>query len=403
MSKASRDPTLEKGEALLRSWGLEPSSPIESLAEQVGRDPAADLAIARWLGDRGDAAAFDLLERLAQSEAGKAVRREARRSLYRLQQRGIGRAENPREVVARPLWQPEPEATQAFYRPYSAGGRRDFLLARKYPGHWVILLAGTENFDARLAEVRRITTSAKQWRELVRQATSAHDGFARGDERYCDFLLWRAYGNLPPSQRTAERDYLAYRAEFFSLPPPEKMDSPIVTLYPPEEGEALSEEVRQADTKDLWSRFAVLELARAASSEVAPFVERVLALEESPLILSDALKLDRQLQIQEEALQAIFAEEKRPSWVHRLREVAYYFHLKGDSAAARSLANVALALETPGIDPKQVAFCRDLTRLALGLALEQRRQEEKERAAESLVVTPQQLLRAQQRKPNPDR
>ena len=73
MSKPNRETQLRLGAQRLQEWGLSADATVDALRAAVGRDPAADLAIAARLGARADAASVDALHALDAASADKLV------------------------------------------------------------------------------------------------------------------------------------------------------------------------------------------------------------------------------------------------------------------------------------------------------------------------------------------
>src|SRR5689334_8057893 len=89
MSKPDREGQIRRGEAQLREWGTSSDADATALRPLIGRDPAADLAIAARLGAQAAAPSVEVLTALEAGTTDKLVRKEVHRSLYRLQQRGL--------------------------------------------------------------------------------------------------------------------------------------------------------------------------------------------------------------------------------------------------------------------------------------------------------------------------
>src|SRR3989442_128811 len=91
MSKVDRETQLRSGEERLREWGVpaDAEASVDVLRQHIGRDAAADLAIAARLGARAEAASVEALRTVEAASSDKLVRKEVRRSLYRLEQRGV--------------------------------------------------------------------------------------------------------------------------------------------------------------------------------------------------------------------------------------------------------------------------------------------------------------------------
>ena len=99
MSKPDRDRQLQLGEQQLAQWGIPAHAGTEVLRGVVGRNAAADLAIAARLGAQPEAASVEALTAMEASSQDKLVRKEIRRSLYRLERRGLPL---PQSTTAKP-------------------------------------------------------------------------------------------------------------------------------------------------------------------------------------------------------------------------------------------------------------------------------------------------------------
>ena len=89
MSKPDRQTQLPLGEQRLEEWGVPADAGVAALRQAAGRDPAADLAIAARLGAHPDAASVEALIALETASSDKLVRKEVKRSLYRLERHGV--------------------------------------------------------------------------------------------------------------------------------------------------------------------------------------------------------------------------------------------------------------------------------------------------------------------------
>jgi hypothetical protein len=121
--------------------------------------------------------------------------------------------------------------------------------------------------------------------------------------------------------------------------------------------------------------------------EIEPWLAKLQAVQDSPLVLSDQQKQIRADAVLDEATLALYPLESRADWHRRLLTVAYYLHLKGrqeDSGAARAAADLddpdrgGLTGENP--------FLKGLVQYAVHLAWELQRPREPE--TESGLVAP---------------
>ena len=138
MSKPDRQTQLRLGEQRLQAWGIASDAGITALQAVSGREPAADLAIAARLGTHADPGSVEALIALEAASHDKLVRKEIKRSLYRLEQRGVvipkAAPPPPGLTVAAP-------ALEGYLSPVDGSGDQLVWLAKPRPGGLAHLFA----------------------------------------------------------------------------------------------------------------------------------------------------------------------------------------------------------------------------------------------------------------------
>ena len=76
-----------------------------------------------------------------------------------------------------------------------------------------------------------------------------------------------------------------------------------------------------------------------------PFMEDILKLDDSPILLNDAQKADRAGEIKKKGIEELFPTPKRALLKNRLEEMAYLFFKLGDEESARLALAIALTAE----------------------------------------------------------
>lgn len=379
----------------MHEWGVPAEAGLAELERSLGRDAAADVAIVYRLGGMGSTDSVALLERIAETTKSKEVRDEVRRAFYRLEQRGVYvRPQQPAPKQPSLFANVESGPPRTFFLPFVNEGRL-WILTREQLGKFLFALAETQGYDGRLVKVEGGILSRKGYRKFLNELSSGLLPPVEVDPVYCDFLLSRAYGNLRETEHTEENNYLALRAWFFDSPPPETMDPPVLRFYTEDNLGAC----------DLDSVFAVEKLIKAvplalvllSDQELEPFVVQLVEAATSPLVLTPGQVAHRREQIFAAAVSGIFAAQRLPEWVYRLRESAYYAHVRGESDAARYLLAVAAALESGSRAPEDLAFCRVLVSDMLRIKELSWYESEATVTQERLVLTPAELARSQSR------
>lgn len=381
MKKRERDWLLAEGRKCLAEWGIAASAGETELRAVMGRDPAADLALAELLGGLKEAWAVTLLDELERHATHKAVRKEIQRSRFRLAQRGLA------SLASRAEQQPAFEAPKPTYHGYLTDfGLRDIRLA-------LILreeLAQTESvlalFQPRALE--HCLPSARSRRKVERLFRELCGQFQlhpfEADWHHVDFLLWRAEQLGQRQEQAPERRYTPIRRKWFGDLPPEEAAPPIYSL--------LDSDAVRNDTQALERSAQLLHHPSVAPFTVDPLAEayaaKLLEVRQSPLVLNELQIAEREKEVIREAVEAFFTGEHRQLWIHRLEELAYAFHQWGDLERARQCLALALALRDEPQAHQRLAFCLNLVEAAVPLAAQALQQEEQEKAKERLIVTP---------------
>jgi hypothetical protein len=198
----------EQTDAQLRELGFDPAAAPEEAIVRLrslrGMAGISDIAIARALGSIHSAEAATALAEMEPGASG-ATRREIRRALFRLRQRGI-EAPSSAPVPSR-LDEPSSEVgLSALLSPGDADGARVAWLVKSRAGGGLRRLWGLVSESEGLMAARLETLSRKELRadrgELEKRAGTA---LIEADWRLVDFILCDAYRRTPETQRGARR------------------------------------------------------------------------------------------------------------------------------------------------------------------------------------------------------
>ncbi len=375
MAKDRRD-TLNAGEALLRQWGVAEAACGEELEPWFGRDDAADAAIVERLLSRADAASVQLLTRLS-AVASKLSRKEIKRALYKLQQRGVEVPREPRKRAAAAI-SPEIEGvTSAF------DGRGDRLVWLVKPAPAGVLhLFAVVNDPGGLREVAINRVSRKGLREIREELRAKHDiRFVDLDWRRADFVLRRALQWARDNGGSVQGDYTALRAQLTSEEPAAEVAGPLEGLELTVADGRAEASVEILAEPELRTWLLSPEAARSA-------VEEIGEVRTSPLVLNEAQQRERIDSILSRTINEAFADAA--SWARRIEEMAYYFLRTARRPRAEQAAAVARELGA-GVAPVEIPFCAVYVQRTLAVMMEQVQAREQEERKASLIVTPDQV------------
>jgi len=391
MAKRSREPQYQEGEHLLQEWGASASTTADELSPFVGRAAAADIAIVRRLGALTSAASVELLQRLEQESDDKELRKEVKRALYRLQQRGVSVPEPPRQPATPVLASP----IEGYLSPVDGRGDQLIWLAKPRPDGLLHLFA-VINDPAGMREVEINVTTRKALKHATDELAAKHEiRLVGADWRYCDFLLCRAVEWSRSRDTPMSGDYPALRAQVTKEAVPRNLPPLVYSRIDPDEIRA-DESLRLRSVEVLEE--PELRTWFLGPETVQPYLDELASAQESPLVLNQMQQSERLRVIIERAVTELFGDLHRESFVRRLHEMAYFFSATGRPERARQALAVALALADSKAGGRDIPFCEQLVRVSLVAWQQVASERQAEHAKSSLIVTPQQFAAEQQKR-----
>jgi hypothetical protein len=358
-----------------------PEDAVRKLGELRGQAGIDGAAVAHALGAivHQDAAAM-----LATMEAGAtgAIRREVRRALFRLHQRGIEPPAKAEEKRSEPA---SPSGLTAMLSPADREGVRIVWLSHTHMGGRITRLFGLESRDEGLLAAETAELTRREFRsELEQLEQNAGIKMIDADARLADFILCDAYRRTPEAKRGKVGNFLALRAEITGAPQPTEFKHPVY--------DELAAELLQEPSPELLKEQELVDW-RLPEAVIRPYVDEISRSEESVIVVSPLQKRERVNEILERALTGILGGESGAR-IRRTFEDIAYFMLKSGRPQQAGWALAAAATIREGGDVKRSAFFNAWLRTQLGVLFA----EEQEKAADEprLIMTPAEAMRAQQ-------
>jgi len=337
-------------------------------------------ALAAALGELASPEVAATLVALEPHARERAARREIRRALYRLRQRGIATPERP---SAAPGTQPAEAIAEGLVSHFDGRGDRLLWIVRPLPTGGVLLIAAQANEPEGLRDVRAVEVGRKQLRR-TRQSLEAEADIrlVPADWRTLDGLLVEAHARAGAPDRA--RDYLRARPRLTSDTPIPAAEPTSTRVAPPgieEAGALAAASAALVEEPELRTWLPEPEAA-------APFVEEIAGVRESPLVLSGMQQQERLRDILRRAAARLY-----PPGVlaRRLEGTAYVLAETGRPAPARLALAVASVLRQRPEAAAEVPFVAALVERGFGslVAADTARREDDRKGA--LVVTPGEL------------
>ena len=362
---------------------MTPEQALEALRSLRAGSTATDAAIAHALGLLPIDGAAQLLAEMEPASSG-GTRREVRRGLFKLRQRGIEAA--PVLRAAKPSGAPAAfaEALRALMSPIDAAGARIVWIIKARPQGGSARLWGLTSESEGLVGATLINLSGRQLREerteLERRAGLA---LVDADWRLADFILCEAYRRTPEARRGQVGNFLTIRAEIIASPPPADFAHPVY--------DELATEITAEPSLDLLKEPEIAGW-RLPAEKTKPYVDEVNDIRQSRLVLNRFQQEDRINAIVDRAIVELLSGEGGTIARRRLEDTAYYLARTSRRQAAGWAAAAAARMRDQA-DLRQIPFFQNFVRTSLGAILAE--QEEQERDEPRLIVTPAEVMREQ--------
>ena len=384
----ARQMTIRSGLKGLRNEGLETESPdatmVEPLLQRFGADPAASLAVVYVLGRIRDAAAVEALKSLEGRPGSKEIRREVRRSLFKLAQGGLGSAEPeaPQAEEGGANFSLAPEIN-GYLSSVTGGGSRMVMLTRPQPGGGLMVMQAAVNDRRGLERLGGNVIRRKELRQMMDDMKGALGvSMTPVPWEYADWLVHDAYQKVTESPGEGVTDYPQIRTHLTAARPAQRTH-PIFDLV----DAAGIDSTTLSETSEKLLEEPELRTWFVEKDLLVPYLERIEDTERSRIVLNAMQKEERFRNIVREAVQGIFlGAETAPAFEQRFEDAALHLHVSGQEEQARVVLGVALAIRRGDLGSLGVPLLEGLVMRSISL---HKTQEKEEAAAEpSLIVKP---------------
>ncbi len=362
--------------------GVAPGDAVAKLRKLKDKPGIADTAIARALGSIADRRAAEMLTEMEAGAAG-ALRREVRRAIYKLKQRGLDTPAASAQVAGT-LHDTDTEKSAMLSPIDSEGARIVWIVKPRVQGGvlrmWALMsenegLVGAQNTSLSRRELK------SERDELERRAQVK---LVDADWRVADYIACEAWRNTPEPRRGQVGNFLMLRSELITSPPPTELLHPVYA--------ELAGEVAMEPSIELLKEPELLEW-RLPDALLKPYVDEIAEAGESVIVLSPVHKQERVNAVIDRATGELLTGDTGRRIQRRLEDIAYYLARVGRRVQA-GWAAAAAARIRDGIDVTKVLFLQAFIRTQLGTvaAAEQQKAEEEPR----LIMTPAEAMRSRE-------
>ena len=321
---------------------VEPAA-LMPLVTPDGGDPDWDAHLMAALGGLSHPAIPPLLAALFGRARDKVRRKALKKTLHRLQTRGVAVSAEllPREEAS--FGAPRPGAAKVFVSPIFGAGE-SYVILEAPPevlgGNFLVArVSDQEGFKECVLLSLKRQQQAEVWGRFREQGL---DEWFSPPPAYAVALLEEAYTRQATAPGAAQ--YGALREKIFQhwgrAEAAPDLDRELPAPAPGERPRLL-ERSRELALDPLLISFL------PGPEEIAPWLTKLREVEDSPLVLSDQQKQVRLDGVLEEATRTLYPVETRAVWARRLLTTAYYLHLTGRAEDARAIRAAAADLADP--------------------------------------------------------
>ena len=385
--KKSHEEEIRRGTEQLRQSGLklDEGSPVlvPGLEEHWGRGRETDLAIVFWLGKTADSTAVEALLRIEKSAEDKDLKKEIRRSLFKLSQRGLTIPEDDRvkEKLPTSILSRSPEI-EAYMSPVDGAGGRLVWIIKPLAGHGLQTIQAMVNDREGLQRIGGTQIRRKELRNMAQEIKKQHGiTMISVPWEYADMMLYEGFEKAKPGGRSGLENFHQLRS-IVKTGKPKAQDHPVYRRFHSEdvhEGAWRELSRRLLDEPEL--RFWILDRDWAE-----PFLAQLQEAQSSRLVLNPMQKEERIGGIVRDAVKTLCAGETGKIMQRRMEDMAFYFVDTGRAQLGRLALAVALQIKDGDPGPLDIAFLTGLVQKSFAFYLSEQKSKAEEEP--SFIVKP---------------
>jgi hypothetical protein len=385
--KKSHEEEIRRGIEQLRQSGLtvDDVSPalVSRLEEQWGGGPETDLAIVFCMGKIADAAAAAALLRMERGAEGKDLKKEIRRSLFKLSQKGLTILEEKKveEKSPAPLLSRSPEI-EAYMSPVDGSGERLVWIVKPQAGHGLQTIQAMVNDREGLQRIGGAHVRRKALRDMAQEIKKQHGiTMVAVPWEFADMVLYEGFEKAKSAGRTGLDNFHQLRS-ILTTTKPKVQEHPVYQrLNAAEVREGAWRELSRRLLDEPEFRFWILDADWAES-----FLAQLQEAQTSRLVLNPMQKEERMAGIVRDAVKTLCTGETGKIMQRRMEDMAFYFLETDRTETAKLALAVAQQIKEGDPGPLDIAFLTGLVQKSFAFYLSQQKSKVEEEP--SFIVKP---------------
>jgi hypothetical protein len=385
--KKSHEDEIRRGIEQLRQSGLklDDGSPaiVPFLEEQLGKGRETDLAIVFLLGKIAASATAEALLRVEKRAGDKDLKKEIRRSLFKLSQKGLTIPEDKRaeEKSPTPILSRTPEI-EAYMSPVDGAGGRLVWIVKPQAGHGLQTIQGMINDREGLQRIGGTQIRRKELRNMAQEIKKQHGvTMVPIPWEYADLMLYENFEKAKAAGRSGLENFHQLRS-IVNTAKPKAQDHPVYQRLNDEEvREGAWRELSRRLLDEPEFRFWILD-----ADWIEPFLGQLEEAQTSRLVLNPMQKEERVAGIVRDAVKTLCAGETGKIMQRRMEDMAFYFVEAGRMDVAKLTLAVAQQIKEGDPGPLDISFLSGLVQKSFAFHLSQQKNKAEEEP--SFIVKP---------------
>jgi hypothetical protein len=383
----SHDEEIRRGLAVLRESGVALDTPAQDLVPRLiaefGKDRDTDLAVIFSLGKIFDAAALDALVELDRQVSDKEKKKEIKRALFKLSQKGFAAPEQETaSKPAAPLFGADREI-EAYMSAVDGGGGRLIWIAKPQPSHGLQVIQAMLHDRDGLLRFGGMHMKRKELRKMADEIKQQHDiAMISVPWEFADQIIYEGYEKAKERGQSGLENFHEVRS-ILSSGKPKEITHPIYQKLNAEQmrdGAWREQSRRLLDEPEL--RYWIL-----TDEWVQAFLPQLQEAQTSRLVLNPLQKEERFNAIVRDAVKTLCSGENGRAFKRRMEDMALYFLETRRADQAKLSLAVALQVSEGDPGPLDVSFLTGLIQKSFAFFMSQEKAKEEEKR-ESLIIKP---------------
>jgi hypothetical protein len=385
--KKSHEEDVRHGLAVLREAGLALDAPgpdlVPSLKAHQGKGRETDLAVIFLLGKIAVPAALDALAEIERQSADKDIKKEIKRSLFKLAQKGLAMPEeSAAEKKPATLFESATEI-EAYMSAVDGSGGRLVWIAKPQPSHGLQVIQAMLQDREGLLRIGGVHMRRKELRKMAQDIKQQHDvTMIAIPWEHADQIIYEGYERAKSGGKGGLENFHELR-------------SLIGTGKPKEQPHPIYKKLNSAEARDgAWR-----ELSRRLLDEpelrywiltddwVQAFLPQLQEAQTSRLVLNPLQKEERLNAIVRDAVKTLCSGENGRAFRRRMEDMALYFFETNRADLAKLALAVALQVGEGDPGPLDVSFLTGLMQKSFAFFVSQQKAK-KEEEQSALIIKP---------------